>query len=118
MAKKIILGIASIFYLVVFFGFIACFVLFSSRVDVNGRIQNMDQFNFFTAVMAPSLLIAGLLEVAVIVYFLINLFSRKNLNREQKLIWTMFLILFNAFALPVYWYIFIWKDDKQKQIAF
>ncbi|SRR5258708_5971179 len=57
---------------------------------------------------------SALLVVAMIVYFGIYLhrLDDPKVDREKKSLWTWILLLGNLFAVPVVWYVFIWRRRR------
>src|SRR5687767_3166539 len=56
---------------------------------------------------------AGVLVLVMILYFAIYLHRTDDPKVvEKKSLWTWVLILGNVFAVPVFWYVFIWRPRK------
>lgn len=58
-------------------------------------------------------MIAGLLTVAVVGYFIYLTYNDRMLTPEQKIIWVISLIALAPFSAPVFWYHYIWKPKGQ-----
>lgn len=46
----------------------------------------------------------------MLVFYLIHIFSNNRLARNERVVWAIILPLFNMFIMPVYWYIYIWRE--------
>ena len=51
-----------------------------------------------------------MLEVlALIVFYIVHLFKTPAVRQDMKALWAVVLFLGNMLAMPVYWYLYIWK---------
>jgi hypothetical protein len=61
-------------------------------------------FILFVGELAIILLIFGLL-----VFYVIHLFRTTLVPSDKKALWAVVLLLGNLFAMPVYWFLYIWR---------
>lgn len=111
---KIFLGIATlwpIIYMFLFFIFIfsQVFTNFSTpestahQSSFPGEIKIIFGLHFFTM-----LWIFGLLAI-----YIINVFKNDRVTKDKKALWAVVLFLGNMFAMPIYWYLYIWREPKE-----
>ena len=48
-------------------------------------------------------------------YYVVHAVRNVSLKRQQKTKWVIILVVLNVFALPVYWYQYIWSADALPQ---
>ena len=46
----------------------------------------------------------------MLVFYLTHVFRNNRLARNERVVWAIILPLFNMFIMPVYWYIYIWRE--------
>ena len=63
--------------------------------------------------MVPVLLVtilAGLVHLAVLVYFIIHAISNQSLKAEERLMWILVFIFIGSLAFPLYWYLRLYRQ--------
>lgn len=106
---KIILGIATIWpilYGIIFFIFIF-FILFLS----NQQQPNKPPTGFF--VILPLHFLTMLDIFVLLVIYITNLFKNERVENHKKVLWAVVLFMGNMIAMPIYWYLYIWKDSSK-----
>lgn len=70
----------------------------------------LDQHNLLLlqAALATNLA-GGLLLLAIIAYYVYLVYHDQQLAPEQKIMWTLILLVLAPISAPVYWYVYIWK---------
>lgn len=111
-SKKIILGIATfwpILYMVIFFLFVFSqfFTVFSSSE--------------FEGPPTGFLIIFGLHFLTIVLLFILlfiyvrNVFKNERISQDKKALWAVVLFFGNFIAMPIYWYLYIWKKSKMER---
>ena len=55
-----------------------------------------------------------MLEVlALLVIYIVHLFRTERVAKDKKALWAVVLLLGNMFAMPVFWYLYMWKDPSR-----
>jgi hypothetical protein len=54
-----------------------------------------------------------LLIFGLIAFYLVHIFKTDRVSQDKKALWAVVICLGNAFAMPIYWYLYIWRDVKQ-----
>ena len=93
-------------YMVLFMGFMfSSFLWMGAGPGAGGRGGPP---NFFFLIFA--LHFDTILEVfALLVVYIIHLFKSPSVAADKKALWAVVLFLGNMLAMPVYWYLYIWK---------
>jgi hypothetical protein len=103
---KVLLGLATLWpfvYLILFF-----VVIFSTIVFVPGSgepgppplIALILLLHLFT-------MLAG---IALIVFYILNVFRNGRVDRDKKALWAVVLFMGSMIAMPIYWYLYIWRE--------
>ena len=56
------------------------------------------------------LVVGNLYVLILVLIFLIYLGRMKNIDNEKKWLWRAFLFIGHVFAIPIFWYFYIWKE--------
>lgn len=56
------------------------------------------------------LVIGNLYVLIVLVCFLIYLSRLTNIGKEKKWLWRGLMLIGHVFAIPIFWYYYIWKE--------
>ncbi len=114
--KAIALGIFSflpILYILSFIGLF--FILMLSFVLGNDGEPSYMQYIF--PVMFVLHISFMLLAWVLIAIYIINVFKNDLVDKDKKALWAVVLFLGNIFAMPIYWYLYIWKPLKESSVA-
>jgi hypothetical protein len=97
-------------YMFLFIGFV-----FTSMFWIGPGRHNQAP-DMFMAVMALHLL--TMLEMfALLVIYMVHLFKTPAVRQDMKALWAVVLFLGNMLAMPVYWYLYIWRPLDQPPAA-
>ena len=69
-------------------------------------------FALFFGGFAAQMLV-WLLVVALIVFYIVHLFTTDRVRQDKKALWAVVLFLGNFFAMPVYFYLYVWQDPDE-----
>jgi hypothetical protein len=58
------------------------------------------------------LVVGNLYVLLLFLIFLIYLGRMKNINNEKKWLWRGLMFFGHVIAIPIFWYFYIWKEDK------
>lgn len=69
---------------------------------------------FFSRFMPFMLLcvLLGILQVAVMIYFIIHALNNQRVKSEERIIWVLVFIFTSGIGFPVYWGLRIWPEEK------
>lgn len=107
--SKMILGLVTLwpfFYLILFFVMIFSFVLLGPGGG-GGETGPPPMIAF----IFPLHLLTMLISFALMVFYIVNVFKNKRIENDKKALWAVVLFFGGMLAMPVYWYLFIWKDE-------
>jgi hypothetical protein len=103
---KVLLGLATLwpfFYLILFF-----VVIFSTIVFVPGSGEPGPPP--LIALILPLHLFTMLAGIALIVFYIVNVFKNDRVEKDKKALWAVVLFMGSMIAMPIYWYLYIWRE--------
>jgi hypothetical protein len=106
---KLLLGLVTIWpfaYLILFFITIFSLVFFSWGAETSGGPPRL------IALIFPLHLLTMLVIMALTVFYMVNVFRNERVVKDQKVLWAVVLFLGNVLAMPIYWYLYIWKEGQ------
>ncbi len=107
--KKMLLGLATLWPMVykgLFFMFVfAFFVMAITRTQP--RILGVA----FAAIF-PLHILTMVGMVALLFVYIRDLFRNDRVPSDQKALWAVVLLLGGIIAMPIYWYLYIWKEPQ------
>jgi hypothetical protein len=109
---KILLAIATVWpflYMVLFvlFAFFSVFFMPRSGSPEGGGIPDLFLIIF------PLHLLTMLLIMGLMVFYIVNIFRNDRVEKDKKVLWAVVLFMAGMFAMPVYWYLYIWREEKE-----
>ena len=48
--------------------------------------------------------------MALTVIYIVNIFRNERVTQDKKALWAVVIFLGNMIAMPIYWYLYIWKE--------
>lgn len=55
-----------------------------------------------------------LLYLGTLGIFITDVFNNNKIEKDIKVVWVIILFVGNLVAIPIYWYLYIWKTGKHK----
>jgi hypothetical protein len=120
---KVLLGIGSLWPMIYIFVFAFGFGLFFFLAAAQGSTGHMDGAEPPAAVIAAMVLflamhIGTIFPVwGMLVFFIIHLVQTIRVPNDQKALWAVILFLGAMIAMPVYWYMYIWREPSPPREA-
>ena len=113
-SSKVLLGVATIapfvfMIVMVVFIFAAVSTFPSAR---SGRFVSENGFSSVFGTIFILQLLLWLLTVGLTIFYIINVFKNDRVAKDQKALWAVVLFLGSMFAMPVYWYLYIWREPE------
>ena len=105
---KILLGLASLWplvYIVFFFIFVLSSFFFLSSSAGQGVGPPVSFMVIFLLHLLTMLWI-----MALTVFYIVNVFRNERVDKDKKALWAVVLFMGNMIAMPIYWYLYIWKE--------
>lgn len=65
--------------------------------------------------VVPYLFILFPLYLGLGIFYLVHIIRNNYFDSEKRILWIIVLFILHAFAMPVYWYAHIWKEQTSKQ---
>ena len=106
-SNKILLGLATLWpfvYIVFFFLFIFSAFIFSPVAE--GGASGSPLFAVFMTVHIFTMVWC----LALLVFYMINVVKNDRVEKDMKILWLVLLPVSGLFAMPIYWYLYIWKE--------
>ena len=103
-SSKILLAAATIWpliYMLLFMGF-----MFASFLS-------SDEPGALWAIIIPLHLLSMLLIMGLTVFYIVNVFRNDRVNKDMKVLWAVVLFMGSLLAMPIYWYLYIWRDAPE-----
>jgi len=104
---KVALGAATLWpfvYMVIFFGFIFSSFLFLPGDGGSGG------FPAAFAVLFALHIFTMLLIMGLSIFYIVDVFRNNRVDKDKKALWAVVIFLGNMIAMPIYWYLYIWKE--------
>ena len=103
---KLILGVVTflpLLYIIFFsFTFDKLFVF----DDPTYFFMNFQKFSILVILHLFSIL----LTIGLLIFYISNVFKNEKVPRDKKKQWALIIFFGHVIAMPIYWYINIWKD--------
>jgi len=100
-----------IFYMVFFFVFVLSQILASFP---SGPSQEMpDGF----LLIFPLHFFTMILMVVLLVIYIKNVFRNDRVAQDKKALWAVVLFIGNMIAMPIYYYLYIWREPEREQLT-
>jgi hypothetical protein len=48
---------------------------------------------------------------ALLAFYIVHIVKNKLIQESNKIAWLLIMFFFGYFAMPIYWYRFIWRDQ-------
>lgn len=106
---KLIVGLLTIWpfaYMILFFITILSLVFFSRGPEPEVGPPPL------IALIFPLHILTMLLIMGLTIFYMVNVFRNERVVKDQKVLWAVVLFLGNVLAMPIYWYLYIWKDAQ------
>jgi hypothetical protein len=91
--------------MILFFAFIFSSILFMPGGD--GKDSGPP---FFFAAFIAVHLFTMLWIMGLTVFYMVNVFRNDRVDKDKKVLWAVVIFMGNMIAMPIYWYLYIWKE--------
>ncbi len=108
---KLVLGVATLWPLIYFLGFTV--LLFSIFTAI---IEGRDGPEMF-AVIAPIHIFTILWVFMLTVVYIVDLFRNDRVSGDKKALWAVVIFLGGLVAMPIYWYLYVWREAPGRRRA-
>jgi hypothetical protein len=104
---KLLLGLATLWplvYIFIFFILVFATIAFRPEPGPGGSAPPMIAWIFGLHILTM-LLIMGLT-----IFYIVDVFRNNRVEKDKKALWAIVIFLGNMIGMPIYWYLYIWKD--------
>lgn len=117
---KVILGLATLWPPIYIFIFV-CFWFYMMVVMIHERERGMAlRDKGIPPEMVVFFVLHGITMLwmfALVAIYIYNVFNNDRVAKDKKALWAVVLFLGNAIAMPIYWYLYIWPENKPQPKA-
>jgi hypothetical protein len=108
-SSKILLALATIWpflYMILFMG-----------VVLSSFFLQAAEPGFIWAIIIPLHILTMLWIMGLTVFYMVNVFRNDRVNKDMKVLWAVVLFMRSIIAMPIYWYLYIWRDVSAPSIG-
>jgi heme/copper-type cytochrome/quinol oxidase subunit 3 len=105
---KVVLGVATIWPILYIFIFFALVIVQFSTL-IGGSPDGAFPVVFF--ILIGLHIFTMFWVMALLVYYIVNVFNNERVPGDKKALWAVVIFLGNMIAMPVYWYLYIWREQ-------
>jgi hypothetical protein len=107
---KILLGIATLWPIMYMFLFLAFFLYMFTTFAVAAHHPHAAGPPDMYFLIFPVHILTIFWIFALTAIYVVNIFKNDRVSKETKALWAVVIFLGNMLAMPVYWYLFIWRE--------
>ena len=104
---KLFLGVATLWPIV----YVFLFFVFIFSTILSGP-ETGEAFGRKFALIFGLHLLTMLIIMALTVFYIVDIFRNNRVSKDQKALWAIVIFLGNAIAMPIYWYLYLWKEPS------
>jgi len=82
------------------------YFIVSMSSSVATRNGGPDDFDFLFRLHLGTML----LTFSLLIFYIVYLFRTARVPQDKKALWAVVLFMGNMFAMPVFWFIYVWRD--------
>ena len=60
-------------------------------------------------IIIPLHLLTMLMIIGLTAFYIVNVFRNERVGKDMKVLWAVVIFMGSIFAMPVYWYLYIWR---------
>ncbi|MHA1567936.1 MAG: hypothetical protein ACTSXZ_00575 [Alphaproteobacteria bacterium] len=110
----LLVTLAPLAYMFIFMAFILGMILFGA----SGSLKPPNEPPFWFFAIIPLHLLSMVWITGLVIGYLVHLFKTSHVPQDKKALWAVVLFLGNMFAMPVYWYFYIWQEPEKIERPF
>jgi len=113
--KAITLAVFTVWPFVYMILFMAVF--FISFMTIGHQNQQSDGMPLMFRIILPLHLLTMLEMFGLLAIYIIHLFKTDHVPSDKKALWAVVIFMGNILAMPIYWYLYIWKPIRSAPAA-
>ena len=113
-STKILLGLATLWpfiYMIFFFAYIFSMILWAPRADAE---TESSAFPVLFGILMVVHVFTMLWIVGLTIIYMVDVFKNERVEKDYKVLWAVVIFMGNMFAMPIYWYLYIWREPPAK----
>ncbi len=108
---RLLLGVVTLWPFLYFVAFVGFFVVqFLSVARSTGPSGGGPPTWFVVTLLLHAATI--LLSIGLLVVYIVDVFKNDRVARDMKVLWALVLFMGGPIAMPIYWYLYFWRDTK------
>ncbi len=107
---RIWLGIASFLPFLTIGLMVLAFIGTAFLMVAAGNNHSFLPWPFF--LMFPVVIFINLLYMGLMVFYIIHIINSSRVPHDQQALWVLLLFFLNFLVMPVYWYLYIWREPR------
>ncbi|MCI0707354.1 MAG: hypothetical protein L0Y80_07730 [Ignavibacteriae bacterium] len=109
---KVVLGVLCIGPIALWIVSILLSPIIQAEVPSGRLFEPMDLYPGPMGKLALAGIVIGVIASIV---FAVRTFRDKGIPKEERIRWSILLLLGNLVALPIYWFIYVWRNNGKSQ---
>jgi hypothetical protein len=113
---KVLLAAATVWpflYMILFFLFIVSSIFLMPR----GGSPEGGAFPALFMIIFPLHLLTMFLIMGMTIFYIVNVFRNDRVEKDKKVLWVLVLFMGNMIAMPIYWYLYIWREANESSLT-
>jgi hypothetical protein len=110
---KLLIGAATLWPVLYMFFFFAMIFMSFFLISTSGGQGSGLPFPF--QIIVPLHLLTMLVIMGLTIFYMVDVFRNERIDKDKKVLWAVVLFLGNIIAMPIYWYLYIWKEFPKSQ---
>lgn len=107
---KIILAVLTAWPAVYMLAFMGLFIYLFVTVAIVNQPSAPDHFPLVFSVIGILHILTMLELIGLLIFYVVHLFKYPHFTQDRKMLWLLLLIFTGIFSMPVYWYLYIWRQ--------
>jgi heme/copper-type cytochrome/quinol oxidase subunit 3 len=104
-----------LFFTLLPFLYVVFFFYYWIEIFVKITNNQPDNINSMFFVILPIHFGIMIETIVLLIIYIKNVFKNENIEESKRALWAIVLFFGNLIAMPIYWYINIWKPIKKNQ---
>ncbi len=88
-------------------GYMVYFMM-SIASSIGSETGGLDDFDLMFRLHLGTML----LTFSLLIFYIVYLFRTSSVPQDKKALWAVVLFMGNMFAMPVFWFLYVWQDSQ------
>lgn len=87
-------------------------LIFSVPSTLGAPLPVDESEQIFREPFTQGIIWAGVITLGLMVFYLFHLYGTSRLPAGKRALWLVLIVFANIFAMPFYWYLHIWQNQR------